>query len=361
VSNRQVRLLLITPNFESNSLGRTYCLWLLARYLGWDIRVVGVAGASLWEPVRCGDFADSCTLLGHLGPPQQQQSLEKLALWSDVLIAVKPLPTSFGVASALATRTSRPLLVDIDDPDFEYRVTWQPLRRRIKDRVSGRRRELLRLRTLSTTVPVMVSNPVLQETYGGVIVPHVRHARSTLCYSDTEDIVVRFVGTLHAHMGVELLRQSVATFRGQGIRLEVTGPAPKDAKPWESWLGVTSFERGQSLVASADVVVLPSLPRSWSLGQLPAKLVDAKMTGRPVIASDLAPIRWALGDTGLLIPPRDVDALSAALTVLRNPERRRELGSAAHRRAMELFDVRSVAPGFARYVSAAIDNRCVSR
>lgn len=347
-------ILLVTPNFENNSLGRTYCLWLLARHLGWSVRTVGVRGRTLWSPVAEGAFAESCHVLSDLDDEGRRRGLAEAAEWADVVIAVKPLPSSLGIAIPVARQSSRPLVVDIDDPDIEYRLRWQPFRRRVKQRLTGVRSDLLRLKDAAATLPTMVSNPVLQQTYGGIVIPHVRPLPPTPTYRDGADIIVRFVGTLQDHMGIDLLRESVARFHGRGVTLELTGPAPRDAAPWERWLGRTSLAEGHDLVASADVVVLPSRPRSWSLGQLPAKLVDAMILGRPVIASDLAPIRWALGGTGLLVPPDDVDALFAALQSLRNPERRRALGTEAHRRALELFTVEAVAPAFRDQIERAI-------
>ena len=49
------------------------------------------------------------------------------------------------------------------------------------------------------------------------------------------------------------------------------------------------------------------------------------------------------GETGLLVPPRDVDALTAGLDkVLRDRKLRLAMGAAAKERAMKLFDAKCV-------------------
>ena len=356
------RLLLLTPNAANNSLGRTYCLWLLARHLGWPTRVVAVRGASLWQPLATGDFAADCRILTGLDGAARDAELDRLAAGTDLLLAVKPLPSSFGVAADVAARTGLPLMLDVDDLDVEVRIRWQPWRRRVRDRLTGRRRELLRLRERARQVPVTVCNPVLQESYGGLVIPHVRPQAPpppppSGDGGDSGDMVVRFVGSPRAHKGMDVLRAAVDTFGGNGVRLEVTADAPPDARAWEGWLGQTTLEEGNRLVASADVVALPSLARSWSLAQLPAKLMDAMMLGRAVVASDLPPIRWALGDAGILVRPGDRDALAAALHRLRDPGERHELGVAAHRRASAMLSVEAVAPAFEGYVRAALAGR----
>ena len=347
-------MLFVTPNFENNSLGRTYCLWLLAKELGWSARIVGTNGTSLWGPLRGSPFAADCTLLSDLSPTEQTQALEEAAAWSDVVLAVKPLPTSLGLAAKIVAKVPRPLMVDIDDPDIEYRTSWQPLRRRLRARLDGRYQELRRLGELARTLPRLVSNPVLADWYGGVVIPHVRPEGPVPTYAEAGPATVRFVGSPRGHKGVDVLRRSVAALQDVGMRLEITAEAPADSKPWESWLGQTTFDVGQELVASADIVAIPSLARSWAVAQLPAKLMDAMMAGRAVVASDVAPMRWALADTGLLVPPGDVKALTNALRELCDPARRQELGTAAYSHALETFGVRSVAPTFAAEVASAL-------
>lgn len=353
--SRPLRLLLVTPNAENNSLGRTHCLWMLAQHLGWSTQVVAVKGRELWEPLREDAFAQDCVVLTDEPPERRWQRLVEAATASDLVLAVKPLPTSLGVAEPLARQVSRPLLLDVDDPDIEVRTTGLSLRRLVKDRLlSGRYRTLLRLRELARATPVLVSNPALQASYGGVLVPHVRPLAPSPRPTTGRDIVVRFVGSPRGHKGVDVLRAAVAQFGGNGVRLEVTASAPTDALPWEGWLGQTAFAAGQELVSSADVVALPSLIGGWSGSQLPAKLVDAMIFGRPVVASDLPPLRWALGDSGLLVPPGDTAALAAVLASLRDPARRTALGEAAHARAATMFSIPAVAPVFDSYVRSLI-------
>ncbi|HJU74700.1 MAG TPA: glycosyltransferase family 4 protein [Gemmatimonadaceae bacterium] len=65
--------------------------------------------------------------------------------------------------------------------------------------------------------------------------------------------------------------------------------------------------------------------------------IEAGASGIPVIAGDSGGVRSAVrdGETGIVVPPNDVDAAAAALRqLLGNPERRRALGRAG-RRAVE--------------------------
>jgi glycosyltransferase involved in cell wall biosynthesis len=352
------RVLFITPDLENNSLGRTYCLWLLAKEVGWTVRVISTAGRSIWAPLVDSEFSRDCQPVANLSTAAGRRFVDEQVTWADVVIAVKPLPESFGVALDATSRIPRPLLLDIDDPDIEYRLHWSPFRERVKDiLVSQRRRKLSAMRVLATHAETIVSNPVLYDWYGGRIIPHVREAQQRpddASFDSGHELIVRFIGSPRPHKGLEVLRDAVSNMRDANfrLRLEVTAEPPQDAKTWEGWNGETSFEEGQRLVASADVIVIPSLQQSWSIAQLPAKLIDAMMHGRPIIASDTVPIRWALGDAGLLVPPGDAVALQDALRVLMDSSRRRLLGLAAHARANEMFSVTSVASDFEAAVAA---------
>lgn len=339
------RITLVTPNFENNSLGRAWCLWELARELGWSVDVVGVKGTSLWAPMRDTPFAADCHPADD--PETALATVRRSADGADLLLAVKPLPTSFGVALDVASHGGPPVLLDIDDPDLEVRTVWRPLAERLRHPMPpARRRALARMAEATASVPVLVSNPALQARYGGTIVPHVRRAGPEPRYSDTTEPVVRFVGSVRAHKGVDVLRRAVARTAAAGVTLEVTAPRPSAVRPWEHWLGTTDIAEGARLVADADVIAVPSLANAWSPAQLPAKLIDAMMAGRAIVASSTPPVAWALGDAGITVPPGSAMALAVAIETLRDPRRRQELGSAARQRAVERFSVEAVAPVF---------------
>jgi glycosyltransferase involved in cell wall biosynthesis len=89
------------------------------------------------------------------------------------------------------------------------------------------------------------------------------------------------------------------------------------------------------VVAAADVFALPS----WTEG-LPLVVLEAMALGRPVVATTVGgtPELVSDGETGLLVPPRDIEALTAALKrVLDDGALRRRLGEAGRRRVRERF------------------------
>lgn len=70
----------------------------------------------------------------------------------------------------------------------------------------------------------------------------------------------------------------------------------------------------------------------------PHRLIEAMMSGRAVVATDVGPVAETLGDAGLLVPKDDPAGLAAAcLMLLQTLELRRLLGRAARRRALACF------------------------
>jgi len=91
-----------------------------------------------------------------------------------------------------------------------------------------------------------------------------------------------------------------------------------------------------ALLAAADVFALPSYFES-----LPMSVIEAMLCGLPVVASDIRGPREQVVDgvTGLLVPPRQVEPLAAALARLAaDPALRAAMGVAGRDRALALYD-----------------------
>lgn len=100
------------------------------------------------------------------------------------------------------------------------------------------------------------------------------------------------------------------------------------------------------LVAGADLLLLPS-----RIEGLPGVVLEAAARGVPVVATDVGSLREAVeaGETGLLVPAGDPEALAgAAVDLLEDPMRMRAMGEAARRLARERFDLPRIVDRFER-------------
>jgi glycosyltransferase involved in cell wall biosynthesis len=89
---------------------------------------------------------------------------------------------------------------------------------------------------------------------------------------------------------------------------------------------------------SGDVIALSSISEAF-----PYSVVEAMMSGKPVVATDVGGIKEALGDTGILVPPCDPDRLADGIQkLLENPELRNEFGKEGRERALNFFTLERV-------------------
>ena len=91
------------------------------------------------------------------------------------------------------------------------------------------------------------------------------------------------------------------------------------------------------VVAALDLLI--HCARQEGFGRV---LVEAMASGRALVATAVGGIPEVVvdGETGILVPPQDPEAVArAAVELLRNPERRTTMGLAGQRRVRECFSL----------------------
>lgn len=112
---------------------------------------------------------------------------------------------------------------------------------------------------------------------------------------------------------------------------------------------------GQRMMAGFDVYVQPSVDEGFGLA-----VVEAMAMGLPVVASAVGGLRVTVqqGETGLLVPPGDAQALATALMdVLLDGSLARRLGEAGAERARSNYGRDRMVEGYDQLYSAALQNR----
>ncbi len=167
---------------------------------------------------------------------------------------------------------------------------------------------------------------------------------------------IMFAGRLVEKKGVAVLLDALRRLPATGWTLDIVGDGQLRAELTRLADGLPVTFRGQlsraelaRSYARAEIAVVPSVAAaSGDQDGLPVTLLEAMAVGCAVVASRLAGIDAAVvhGESGLLVPPGDAEALAATLeALLADPDRRAKLGAAARSRAEEF----SVAGFGARY------------
>jgi glycosyltransferase involved in cell wall biosynthesis len=105
-----------------------------------------------------------------------------------------------------------------------------------------------------------------------------------------------------------------------------------------NWLGARRDI--PELLTTSHIVALPSYREG-----LPKSLIEAMAAGRPIVTTDVPGCREVCADrvNGLLVPPRDADALAEALRqLIVDPAMRIRFGAAGRKRAETEFSTLQV-------------------
>jgi glycosyltransferase involved in cell wall biosynthesis len=158
-------------------------------------------------------------------------------------------------------------------------------------------------------------------------------------------VVVVIVSRLVRHKGhpelLAALRNSAAELWVVGNRLD--SDHGEDLEPYFANAGLGDRLRRlgyrddiPAILAAADIFALPS-----HFEGLPMSVIEAMLTGLPVVATDIRGPREQVVDgvTGLLVPPASAGPLAAALQrLVADADLRRRMGEAGLARALALYD-----------------------
>ncbi|MEW6752392.1 MAG: glycosyltransferase family 4 protein [Candidatus Latescibacterota bacterium] len=163
-----------------------------------------------------------------------------------------------------------------------------------------------------------------------------------------------FVGRLVERKGVEYLVRALPLVRQQGIdaHLTVVGSGHREkeirqameqagAGDMVTLAGRVSEEEKIRLYRACDAYVHPAIvDAGGDTEMLGVVLIEAMAYRKPVIATEVGGIPDVIqdGETGVLVPQKDPQALAAAIVrVLREPALARRLGQAGYQRARDYF------------------------
>lgn len=189
---------------------------------------------------------------------------------------------------------------------------------------------------------VVIPNGVDAEQFRGAAVPTVDEFPGMAGDGKVVGTITRLVWK-RGHE--ELIEAAALVARGEpAARLVIVGDGPLrpalERRAKERGLNGTvrflgAVPRAARLLPHFDVFVLSSVWEGMSNG-----LLEAMAAGRPVVATRVGgnPEVIVDGESGLLVPPRDPQAMAdAVLRLLRDPELARRMGAAASRRVEAEF------------------------
>ncbi|MDB5100588.1 MAG: hypothetical protein JWM80_5009 [Cyanobacteria bacterium RYN_339] len=364
-----------------------YRVRLLAKMLQrrCDVEVLGfVFDEAKLDPRSPRDFPYTPIMVNGVKDWKRAERELRDRITGDVLYAMKPRPSSYGVALRHRVETRLPVIVDIDDWELFMVKPWS------KYMVKNLAYALPRLNEVNNYASTWMMDKLIrfadgrtvvssffQQRYGGMLAPQYvdtdlfdpaaydrKAMRQSFGLDDYQLIV--FAGIAHPAKGVGDI---IAALRKLGNhrrdwRLVIVGPVTPYAQELADQddrvvlMGTQPPTRTPEFLAMADLVVLPQQVARASQGQMPMKMYEAMAMGLPVVSTQMSDIPHLLSGCGLVTPPGDLGQLADAIALmLDNPAGAADLGRRARERIVERHSWRAGAVELEDYFHRVVAHR----
>lgn len=296
----------------------------------------------------------------------------------DIIYAVKPKPTSFGISLIKKFSSGRPLILDMDDwelswyggDEWKYRPSLKQLYRDIFKKNGALRfpDHPLYLKWIENLVSradaITIDTQFLQQRFGGVYVPNGKDTvkfdpnnynseLSREYYGLSSFRVLMFPGAPRPHKGVEDVLIALEQLNQPDLRLVIVGGSPYDnyddqlIEKWGSWiikLPKCPIEVMPNILAAAHIVVVPQRDTLTARAQFPLKLSDGMAMAKPVLSTRVGDIPEILGETGYLVQPSCPEQIAQEIELIfQNLELANERGKKARDRCVEKYSIEAMA------------------
>lgn len=352
---------ILSYTLSGNAFGRAWVLSELLRE-AFDVHIVAACSPQehIWEPAR-----RACNVEVRRWHPRsyarfcwQATSIARELVTGDVVYAVKPRLLSFGLALSAVQVQDRPLVLDIDDWELGFNTLRNDLLQLPWALLSPRSDLHTRLieHKVRRADAITVSNSFLHRRFGGTWVPHARDEAQFAprpAQPSTVKTVV-FVGTPRRHKGLDTLVEAFRSIRVPARLRIVGGTLDKTFSAKLKKLGDPRIcaeapipvSELAGVLGAADIVAIPQDAGPRSVGQLPAKLLDAMAMGKAIVSTNVGDIPSWLGEgAGVVVEPGHAPALADALQrLMLAPEEARVMGERARARFLEFGSYAEVRP-----------------
>ncbi|MDZ7951924.1 glycosyltransferase family 4 protein [Nostoc sp. DedQUE09] len=376
--NKKLKVSILTPNFSKGGIDRAYLLSQIFKKLNYEVEVLGFLFGKNIYPEPPSDLAIFC--LPGCDYPQLFGSVRQILnkIDGDIICAVKPKPTSYGVALINKISSHRPVILDIDDwelswyggDEWQYRPNLKQLARELLKKEGALRNPdhplyLKWMESLTNHADAITADTqFLLNRFGGIYIPNGKDTClfdpqkydpqiSRQKYGLAEYRVLMFPGAPRPHKGLEDVLIALDQLQESDFRLVIVGGNPYDnydeqlIERWGQWiimLPQTSIEQMPEVVAAAHIVVVPQRDTSVARAQFPIKLMDGMAMAKPVVATRVGDIPEILNEVGYLVDPASPEQIAEQIKLIfQDLEAANEVGKKARNRCLEKYSVEKMA------------------
>ena len=373
-----MKVSLVVSDLSGGGAIRAFLLAQVLIELNYEVEVVGFQfGKELYAIPPRG--IPVCAIPGKNYPGflmDAQKVLQKID--GDIIYAVKPKPTSFGLSLLKKLYTRRPVILDIDDwelswfggDEWKYRPNFKQLYRDIFKQNGELRKpdHPLYIQWMENLVSradaVTVDTEFLKQRFGGVYLPNGKDTEmfdpakynpelSRERYGLSGYRILMFPGAPRPHKGVEDVLIALEQLNEPDLKLAIVGGSPYDdyddrlMQRWGRWivkLPRFPVETMPEVVAAAHIVVVPQRETLTAVAQFPLKLTDGMSMAKPVLSTRVGDIPAILGGTGYLVEPSSPAQISEKIQwIFQNLTAANLQGMKARKRCVKKYSIQAMA------------------
>ncbi len=384
-----MKVSLVVSDLSGGGAIRAFLLAQVLIELNYEVEVVGFQfGKELYAIPPKG--IPVCAIPGKNYPGflmDAQKVLKKID--GDIIYAVKPKPTSFGLSLLKKLDTRRPVILDIDDwelswfggDEWKYRPSFKQLYRDIFKQNGQLRKpdHPLYVKWMESLVSradaVTVDTEFLKQRFGGVYLPNGKDTEmfdpakynpelSRERYGLSGYRILMFPGAPRPHKGVEDVLMALEQLNEPDLKLAIVGGSPYDdyddrlMQQWGDWivkLPKFPVETMPEVLAAAHVVVVPQRDTLTAVAQFPLKLTDGMAMAKPVLSTRVGDIPAILGGTGYLVEPSSPAQISQKIQwIFQNLKTANLQGMKARERCVKKYSIQAMAPIFSDIIAGIL-------
>ncbi len=369
-----LKVSLVVSDLAGGGTVRAYLLGQVLKALGYNIEILGfLFGQQIYAVPPSGTSVVSFPGCNY---PQFFAQIGRMLtrIDGDIIYAVKPKPTSFGVSLLKKLAQRRPILLDMDDWEMSWHGgdTWtyhpspkQFIRDLVKPKGSLRNPDdPVYVKWMENWVSLAdgltIDTQFLQQRFGGTYIPNgkdtdlfdpalydadeCRHKYGLSSYR-----VLMFPGAPRPHKGLEDVLIALDQLNQPDFKLVIVGGSPYDdyddrlIERWGRWIikiPRCPVEQMPEILAAAHVIVVPQRDTLTARAQFPLKLTDGMSMAKPVLSTRVGDIPDILGDAGYLVEPECPEQIAKCIQqIFQNFTLAQQRGVEAREICVQLYSV----------------------
>jgi glycosyltransferase involved in cell wall biosynthesis len=303
------------------------------------------------------------------------QVLKKLD--GDIIYAMRPKPTTFGLALIRKLKTNRPIILDIDDWElswyggekWRYNLSPKQLYRDIFKPDGAFRQPdhpfyIKQIEGMTQNAnAVTVHTKFLQDKFGGTYIPNGKDTElfnpelyepevSRAFYGLSGYRILMFPGAPRPYKGVEDVLKALEIINQPDLKLVIVGGSPYDdydaelLQKWGEWIiQLPKYPPSEmpKIVAAAHIIVVPQRNIPAALAQFPLKLTDGMAMAKPILATRVGDIPEIVGEHGYLVDPESPEQIAEKIQLIfQNLDAANHRGILARERCVKKYSINSM-------------------